>query len=513
MLLDGLVAERDQGITIDVAYRFFASGRRKFIVADAPGHEQYTRNMVTGASTADAAVVLVDARNGVSTQTRRHSYLLSLIGVRHVALAVNKMDLVDYSEQTLRAIEHEYRSFADGIGLEGIVTIPLSALKGDNLIAHSERMSWYHGPTLMGYLETVQLDEDRLVELPFRMPVQWINRPDLDFRGVTGMIAAGVVSPGDRIRVQPSGVQTRVERIVTYDGDLERAVAGQSVTLTLADEVDVSRGDVLSAADSPAEIADQFEAKLVWMSDEPLLAERPYLFKIGTQTVPGAVTRIKYAVNVDTLEHTAAAKLELNGIGVCNIALDHPIPFDPYAENPHTGGFIVIDRVTNGTSGAGMLDFALRRSHNIHPQHLDIDKSTRASLMGQKPGRGVVHGALGRRQVDDREPGRAQAPPPWAPHLPARRRQRAPRPQQGPRVHRCRPGREHPPRRGGREADGRRRADRAGVVHLSLPAASASSPGAWSNPENSSRCLSTRRSRLPSSAIARAFTRRPAAES
>jgi bifunctional enzyme CysN/CysC len=386
LLLDGLVAEREQGITIDVAYRFFASERRKFIVADTPGHEQYTRNMVTGASTADAAVVLIDARKGVLTQTRRHSYLLSLIGVRHVALAVNKMDLVDYSEKTFSAIQDEYREFAAGIGLRDITAIPISALKGDNILAHSERMAWYHGPTLMGYLETVELDEDRLQASPFRMAVQWINRPDLDFRGVTGMVAGGVIHPGDRIRVQPSGIETSVARIVTQDGDLERAVAGQSVTLTLADEIDVSRGDLISAAEDPAEVADQFEAKLVWMSDQPLLAERTYLFKIGTRTVPGTITRIKYAVNVNTLEHTAATKLELNGIGICNIALDRPIPFDAYTENRDTGGFIVIDRLTNATSGAGMLDFALRRAHNIHHQHVDVDKSTRAASMGQKPG-------------------------------------------------------------------------------------------------------------------------------
>jgi bifunctional enzyme CysN/CysC len=341
--------------------------------------------MATGASTADAAVILVDARNGVLTQTRRHSYLLSLIGIRHIALAVNKMDLVDYSEKTFRAIEEEYRGFAAEIGLEDIVAIPISALTGETVLTHSDRMRWYHGTTLMGYLETVPLDEDRLQALPFRMPVQWINRPDLDFRGVAGTIAGGVIHPGDRIRVQPSNRETSVTRIVTHDGDLERAVAGQSVTLTFADEIDVSRGDVLSAADQPAEVADQFEAKLVWMSDEPLLAERPYLFKIGTRTVPGAVTRIKYAVNVNTLEHTAATKLDLNGIGVCNIALDHPIPFDPYVENRDTGGFIVIDRITNATSGAGMLEFALRRAHNIHHQHVDIDKAARAAMMGQKP--------------------------------------------------------------------------------------------------------------------------------
>jgi bifunctional enzyme CysN/CysC len=385
LLLDGLVAEREQGITIDVAYRFFASEQRKFIVADTPGHEQYTRNMITGASTADAAVVLIDARTGVLAQTRRHAYLLSLIGVKHVALAVNKMDLVGFDEGTFRTIESECRNLAAGIGLGELSAIPLSALRGDNVLERSEQTPWYQGPTLMGWLETVPLDEDRLQGLPFRMPVQWINRPDLDFRGVAGMIAGGDIHPGDRIRVQPSGRETTVARIVTFDGDLERAVAGQSVTLTLADEIDVSRGDILSGVDGPAEVADQFEAKLVWMSEAPLLAERPYLFKIGTATVPGAVTRIKYALDVDTMAHAAATKLELNGIASCNIALDRPIPFDPYVENRDTGGFIMIDRLTNATVGAGMLDFALRRAHNIHPQHVDVDKTARASLMGQKP--------------------------------------------------------------------------------------------------------------------------------
>jgi bifunctional enzyme CysN/CysC len=385
LLLDGLVAEREQGITIDVAYRFLASEQRRFIVADTPGHEQYTRNMVTGASTADAAVVLVDARNGVLAQTRRHACLLSLIGVRHVAVAVNKMDLVGYREAAFRPIERECRALAAQLGLGELEAIPLSALRGDNVLERSEFMPWYGGPTLMEYLEQVPLDEDRLQELPFRLPVQWINRPDHDFRGVAGMIAAGTVRPGTRVRVQPSGRETTVARIVTFDGDLERAVAGQSVTLTLADDVDVSRGDILSAADAPAEVADQFEAMVVWMSEAPLLAERPYLFKIATGTVGGTVTRIKYALNVDTMEHVAATKLDLNGIGCCNVALDQAIPFDPYSSNRDTGGFIVIDRLTNATVGAGMLDFALRRAHNIHHQHVDVDKAARAALMGQKP--------------------------------------------------------------------------------------------------------------------------------
>ena len=327
-------------------------------------------------------MILVDARTGVLPQTRRHSHILALIGVSHVALAVNKMDLTDYAESTFRAIEEEYESFAAGLGLVDVVAIPMSALKGDNVLEQSGRMSWYQGPTLMEYLEAVPLDEDRLQGLAFRMPVQWINRPDLDFRGIAGTVASGAIHPGDRVCVQPAGRETAVARIVTYDGDLELAVAGQSVTLTLTDEIDVSRGDVLSAVGSPAEVADQFEAKVVWMSEEPLLPERPYLFKIATKTVPGTVTRIKYAVDVNTREHKSASKLDLNAIGTCNIALDQPIPFDPYVDNRDTGAFIMIDRITNATVGAGMLEFALRRAHNIPHQHVDVDKARRASLMG-----------------------------------------------------------------------------------------------------------------------------------
>jgi bifunctional enzyme CysN/CysC len=386
LLLDGLEAEREQGITIDVAYRFFTGERRKFIVADTPGHEQYTRNMVTGASTADAAVVVVDARNGVLTQTRRHSYLLSLVGIRYIALAVNKMDLVNYSERIFSRIEEEYRTFAREIGVHDVTAIPVSALKGDNVVSSSARTPWYHGPTLMAYLETVPLDEERLQALPFRMPVQWISRPTSDFRGIAGTVAGGEIRPGDSIVVQPSGVETAVARIITYEGELDRAVAGESVTLTLEDEVDVSRGDLLSAVVGQAPVADQFEVKVVWMSDQPLLAERAYLFKIGSQTTSGAVTRIKYAVNVNTLEHMAAAQLELNAIGVCNVILDRPIAFDPYLENRETGGFIIIDRITNATSGAGMIEFALHRARNIRRQDLDVDKRARATLMGHKAG-------------------------------------------------------------------------------------------------------------------------------
>ncbi|MCK9589984.1 MAG: sulfate adenylyltransferase subunit CysN [Terrimicrobiaceae bacterium] len=385
LLVDGLAAEREQGITIDVAYRFFSTDKRKLIVADTPGHEQYTRNMVTGASTADAAVLMVDARKGVLTQTRRHSYLVSLLGIRHFLVAINKMDLVDYSESVFRAIADDYLEFANRIGIEDVTFLPMSALKGDNIIAPSDKMTWYHGTTLMAYLETIEIDEERMRRAPFRFPVQWVNRPDLDFRGYAGTIAGGTVAAGDRIRVQPSGKESRVERIVAFGGDLPEAVAGQSVTLVLGDEIDISRGDVISAADAPAEVADQFEVALVWMHDEPMLPGRPYLLKTGTTTAIASITEIKYQGNVNTLEHTAAKKLELNAIGMCNIMLDRPVAFDPYPTNRLTGGFILIDRLTNNTVGAGMIHFALRRSHNIHIQHLDVDKAARAAIKGQKP--------------------------------------------------------------------------------------------------------------------------------
>ncbi|WP_020682480.1 sulfate adenylyltransferase subunit CysN [Marinobacterium rhizophilum] len=385
LLVDGLAAEREQGITIDVAYRFFSTDRRKFIVADTPGHEQYTRNMVTGASTADAAILMVDARKGILTQTRRHSYLMSLIGIRHIVVAINKMDLVDYSEKTYNRIVEEYREFARHVGIENVTFIPMSAFKGDNITSHSERMPWFHGTTLMGYLETVELDEERLQQGAFRMPVQWVNRPNLDFRGFAGSIASGVVRPGDRIRVQPSGKESTIARIVTYDGDLEQAVAGQSITLTLADEIDISRGDVISDIAAPAGTADQFEATIVWMHEAPLLPGRSYLLKIGTRTVTAQVSEIKYQVNVNTLEHTAAKKLELNAIGICNLTLDRAIAFDPYEINQDTGGLILIDRMTNSTVGAGMLKFALRRSQNIHMQHVDVDKAVRSATKSQKP--------------------------------------------------------------------------------------------------------------------------------
>ena len=383
LLLDGLIAEREQGITIDVAYRFFSTDKRKFIVADTPGHEQYTRNMVTGASTADAAVLLVDARKGVLTQTQRHSYLVSLLGIRHVVLAVNKMDLVDYARTTFAGIEDEYRVFAKKIGLGDICCIPVSALKGDNILTLSDKTRWYHGPTVMGYLETVAVDHTRL-ERAFRMPVQWVNRPHADFRGFAGIVTSGTIRTGDRIRVQPSGRDSRVARLIAYEGDLRQAVPGQSITLTLADEIDVSRGDVISSADAPAGVADQFEATIVWMSDQPMLPGRTYWLKTAAKTVTATIAHPKYRVNVNTLEHLAAKRLELNEIGVCNLAVDRPIAFDPYRENRDTGGFILIDRLSHNTVGAGLLHFALRRSQNIHWQATDVHKEARSIQKGQK---------------------------------------------------------------------------------------------------------------------------------
>lgn len=382
LLLDGLAAEREQGITIDVAYRFFSTDRRKFIVADTPGHEQYTRNMITGASTADLAVILIDARKGVLVQTRRHSYLVRLIGIRHVVVAINKMDLVDYSELVFRRIESEYRAFAHQIGLENITVMPISGVQGDNIVEKSANTPWYDGPPLMEHLETVQIDQERLQKTPLRLPVQWVNRPNLDFRGFAGTLAGGVIRQGQRIRVQPSGRESTVSRIVTAGGDLPQAVAGQSITLTLADEVDISRGDVISTAEAPAEVADQFNATVVWMHDAPMLRGRNYLMKIGTRTVTATILPLKHKVNVNTLEPLAADKLELNEIGVVELELDRPVAFDPYTVNRDTGGFILIDRLSNATVGAGMLHFALRRADNIHWQAVAVDKAARRALNG-----------------------------------------------------------------------------------------------------------------------------------
>ncbi|WP_294212451.1 sulfate adenylyltransferase subunit CysN [uncultured Sphingomonas sp.] len=386
LLVDGLTAEREQGITIDVAYRFFATEKRKFIVADTPGHEQYTRNMVTGASTADLAVILVDARKGVLTQTRRHSYLAQLIGIRNVVLAVNKMDLVGYDVQTFERIRLAYRAFATEIGITNFTAIPVSGLAGDNIANNrSANMPWYTGPTLIEHLEEVPVDADRDARGPFRLPVQWVNRPDLDFRGFAGTIASGVVKPGDAVRIVPSGRSTHVARIVAMGGDLEQAQAGQSVTLTLADEVDCSRGDMIAAAGDPPEVADEFEATVVWMADEAMLPGRSYALQLGTQTASATLRTPKYQVNVNTLEQTAARTLELNAIGVVTVALDKPVVFAPYDQSRELGGFILIDKATNATVAAGMIRTALRRASNIHRQPSDVTREKRAALKNQKP--------------------------------------------------------------------------------------------------------------------------------
>jgi bifunctional enzyme CysN/CysC len=385
LLVDGLAAEREQGITIDVAYRYFSTDRRKFIVADTPGHEQYTRNMVTGASTAELAVILIDARKGVLTQTRRHSYLAHLIGIRNLVLAVNKMDLIEYDRGRYEAIVTDYRRFASEIGIKSFFAIPISGLAGDNISKRSDKMPWYGGPSLIEHLETVEFDANAAQGSPFRMPVQWVNRPNLDFRGFAGLIASGSVAPGDKIRVLPSGRTSQISRIVTYDGDLERAVAAQSVTLCLTDEIDCSRGDVIVAADAPAEVADQFEATIVWMSEEPMLVGRQYWLKLGTQTVTASVHAPKYQVDVNTMEHLAAKTFELNSIGVANLVTDRPIVFEPYETNRELGAFILISKLTNATVAAGMLHFSLRRSQNIHRQALEISREAHAGLKHQKP--------------------------------------------------------------------------------------------------------------------------------
>ncbi|MCA8018714.1 sulfate adenylyltransferase subunit CysN [Burkholderia metallica] len=385
LLVDGLSAEREQGITIDVAYRFFATARRKFIVADTPGHEQYTRNMITGASTADLAVILIDARKGVLTQTRRHSHLVALIGIRRVVVAINKMDLVDYDRAVFERIDADYRAFAAELGLAEIVSIPMSALRGDNVIASSTRMPWYAGPTLMQHLDTLPLSARVTRDEPFRLPVQWVNRPHLNFRGYAGSIASGEIRVGERVRVLPSGKESRVASVITPRGEGDVARAGDAVTLTLADEIDISRGDLIARADAPPEVADQFEATLVWMHDAPLLPGRPYLVKLGTQTVGATCATPKYKIDVNTREHLAARTLALNEIGVCNLSFDRPVAFDPYARNRQTGGFIVIDRLTNDTVGAGMLHFALRRAHNVHWQAVDVDRDARAAQKAQTP--------------------------------------------------------------------------------------------------------------------------------
>jgi bifunctional enzyme CysN/CysC len=385
LLVDGLAAEREQGITIDVAYRFFATDRRKFIVADTPGHEQYTRNMVTGASTADLAVILVDARKGVLTQTRRHSYLCHLLGIRNIVLAVNKMDLVGYDQATFDRIRLSYSAFAQSIGITQFTPIPISGFVGDNIATKSERTPWYQGEPLMELLETVPIDADADRARPFRLPVQWVNRPNLDFRGFSGLIAGGTARPGDAVRILPSGKTSTIARIVTFDGDLDEGVAGQSVTLTLADEVDCSRGDVIAAAGDPPESADQFEATIVWMADEEMLPGRSYWLKLGTQMVTANVQQPKYQINVNTMEHTAAKTLELNAIGVANLSTDRPLVFESYEASRDLGGFILIDKFTNATVAAGMIHFSLRRAQNVHWQATDITREARSGLMLQKP--------------------------------------------------------------------------------------------------------------------------------
>ena len=385
LLVDGLAAEREQGITIDVAYRFFATEKRKFIVADTPGHEQFTRNMVTGASTAELAVILIDARKGILTQTRRHSYLTHLLGIKNIVLAVNKMDLVEYSKDIFDQIVADYTAFAASIGVTDFTAIPISGFKGDNITMLSENTKWYSGPTLMQHLENVELDQSADQGLSFRMPVQWVNRPNLDFRGFSGKIASGIVKPGDEVRILPSGKTSHVDRIVTLGGDLDQAVAGQSITLTLRDEVDCSRGQIITAAKDPLEVADQFEATVIWMDETDLVPGRAYYLKIGAQTVSATVAQPKYQINVNTMEHTAAKTLELNAIGVATLTTDRAIPFTPYANNRELGGFILIDKMTNATVGAGLINFALRRAQNIHWQATDINRDHHANLKNQKP--------------------------------------------------------------------------------------------------------------------------------
>ena len=384
LLVDGLAAEREQGITIDVAYRFFATEHRKFIVADTPGHEQYTRNMATGASTADLAVLLIDARQGVLTQTKRHAFIASQLGVRHIVLAVNKMDLVDYSEKVFNEIVDDFKTFADQLDIPNLHAIPVSALAGDNVVDGSRYMPWYEGPSLLGYLEGVDVEAEE-TSLPFRMPVQWVNRPDLDFRGYAGRVAGGIVRPGDDVRVLPSGKQSKIARIVTMDSDLDEAVSGQSVTLTLTDEIDISRGDVIATSETPPEISDQFDTTIIWLSEEPMLPGRSYRMKTSSRLVSATVNAPKHKTDVNTLQKLPAKTLQLNEIGNCTLAVDRPIAFDSYNENRQTGSFILIDRMTNNTVGMGMINFPLRRAANIHWQNLDINKAANAEQKGQSP--------------------------------------------------------------------------------------------------------------------------------
>jgi bifunctional enzyme CysN/CysC len=384
LLVDGLAAEREQGITIDVAYRAFTTSKRKFIVADTPGHEQYTRNMATGASTADLAIILMDARKGVLTQTRRHTFIAHLLGIKHLVACVNKMDLVDYSKDVFEKIETDYRAFAATLGATNITLIPASALRGDNIIDRSNAMPWYRGATLMAHLETVPVGNDD-ADKAFFLPVQWVNRPNQNFRGFSGTVASGSIKPGDAIRVLPSGKTSTVERLVTYDGDLEMATSAQAITMTLTTEIDISRGDIICAAKQPAEVSDQFEVQILWMDAEAMLPGRPYVIKAGTRTLPGSIDRIKHKINVNTMEKTATETLALNEIGVCNLELDAPLAFANYKDNKALGSFIIIDRFSNNTVGMGLINFALRRAANIHWQATDVNKEARGKLVKQKP--------------------------------------------------------------------------------------------------------------------------------
>jgi bifunctional enzyme CysN/CysC len=384
LLVDGLEAERQQGITIDVAYRFFATPRRSFIVADTPGHEQYTRNMATGASNSDLAIILCDARKGVLTQTRRHTFICSLLGIRHVVLAVNKMDLASFDEATFDRIVGDWATFAAGLGFTSLTPIPVSARFGDNVSGGSGNMPWYRGPTLLAHLEAVDVDhgaEDK----PFRFPVQWVNRPDLDFRGLSGTVASGRIAVGDGVVVAASGRQSRVARILGPDGDLQAAAAGEAVTICLTEEVDVARGDVLAPLADRPEVADQFAAHLLWMDEEAMLPGRQYLARFGNLWTQASVTAIKHRVDVNTLEQQPAKRLELNEIAVCNLSLSSRVPLDAYRDNRATGAFVLVDRYTNRTAGAGMVDFALRRATNIHAEEFLVDKAARAALDHQKP--------------------------------------------------------------------------------------------------------------------------------
>ncbi|MDL2403658.1 sulfate adenylyltransferase subunit CysN [Rhizobium mayense] len=383
LLVDGLEAEREQGITIDVAYRFFSTPRRRFIIADAPGHEQYTRNMATAASTADVAILLVDARHGILRQTKRHSFIAALLGVRHVVLAVNKIDLVGYSREVFEKIVAEYRKFAVRLGFS-VMSIPISARFGDNITGAPFLLPWYHGPALLEYLEGLSLDNEEAAQ-PFRFPVQYVSRPNSDFRGFSGTIASGMISPGDEVVVAKSGRKAHIKRIVTYDGDLERATEGQAVTIVLDDEIEISRGNVLAAPSARPEVADQFSAHIVWFSDSTLIPGRNYILRTETDQVMATITDLKYRLDVDSFAQEAAKSLELNGVGICNISTQEPIVFDPYKSNRAMGSFVLIDRLTNATVGAGMIDFALRRASNVHWQALDIDKAQRALRKEQKP--------------------------------------------------------------------------------------------------------------------------------